>query len=134
MEEQSFTDLTMLVGLRRILRFVEAKESKYRIASEMLAVGLMLPQESKAAFITTVARFYQDDSDPESFPEWRKFRGKLQSYLLKAQALAQQVDMLLQDQEVREVSLKQLELFASAQGRNGVDMTTGEVIQEAEEG
>jgi hypothetical protein len=132
MDTASLTDLTVTLGLRRILRVVEAHESTYRIASEILAVGLTLPQESKAAFVTALARFYQDDNDPESWPEWRKFKAKLQGYLLKAQALVQQVDMLLQDVEISEPTLKQLEMFASTTARTGVDMTTGEVTQDVE--
>ena len=115
-------------AILRVLQFAakEPPPSPYAMACEILGVGMLVPQEAKGAYIVGLAGLYHEkDVDAD---EWRKFRVKLQTLLLKQQGLVQGAEMLLQDWQIDQPTLKQMDLFVQAKARSSaVDMTTGEV-------
>jgi hypothetical protein len=108
-----------------VLKYADTKPTPYDFAREILTTGLMLPQEAKGAYINGLARlFREEETDPAA---WFRFRTKLQTMLLKAQALVQAAEMLLQDWQIEEPAVKQLGLFAQAGSRETVNFSTGDV-------
>jgi hypothetical protein len=99
-------------ALVRVLRLAETSPSPYALMREILTVGWLVPQETKAAYITGCAQLFRDNTEDPA--PWRTFRAKLQALLLKAQTLLHAGDMLLQDWRIVDPQLKQLELFAAA--------------------
>lgn len=114
-------------ALLHLLRFATAKPSMYTMACEILRSAMMVPQESKGLFVNGLAQLYTDAADAGD--AWIKFRSKLQGILLKQQGLIQALELLLQDWQIEEPTIKQMEMFAAAKARTDVpDMTTGEVL------
>jgi hypothetical protein len=125
-EGEEYGPRLVYAAILQVLQFAVTKPSPYAMAREILTTGMLVPQECKGAFINGLASLYVEkgtDSD-----EWRKFRVKLQGLLLKQLGLVQAAEILLQDWQIEEPTLKQMELFTQAGPKTEtVNMTTGEV-------
>ncbi len=120
----------IFAALLRLLKFAIDKPSKYALAREILTIALFLPQECKGGFLNELAGLLEDQTGEPS--EWRAFRNKLQTEILKAQGIVQKMATLLEDWHIDQPAVKQMELFTRSQKKTeAVDMTTGEVLSDA---
>jgi len=104
-------ELLALAAVKQVAQFALTKPTTYALFLMILTQALTLGQDSKAYYINHLARVFQDDDEDPGV--WLKFRTKLQTLLLKQQALVQMGDLLLQDWQLNQATVSQLQLFAT---------------------
>jgi hypothetical protein len=102
-------ELLALTAVKQVAQFALTKPTTYALFLMILTQALTVGQDSKAYYINHLARVFQDDDEDPG--EWLQFRSKLQTLILKQQALVQTGDMLLQDYQINQATVSQLHLF-----------------------